>query len=132
LPQLLQSLLDLDLKIVNHRSWHQRHASDDKDIIWMWNDIYVIDGKPSSERYCEASVDESTNCRSTEIKEFIEGSLHDQTVRFGVLPNRTRPRRISKYLFRVPFICVGCTDCSDTMVSYNRCREKRCNIETSD
>ncbi len=80
LPQLLQSLLDLDLQIVNHHSWHQRHASDDTDVIWMWNDVYAIDYEPSSERDCVSSVDASANVRSTEIKEFIQGRLHDQKV----------------------------------------------------
>jgi Kef-type K+ transport system membrane component KefB len=50
LQQLLQSLLNLDLEIVNHRSWHQRHSSDnnDTDIIWMWNDIYALDDTASA------------------------------------------------------------------------------------
>lgn len=81
LPQLLQSLLELDLKIVNHRSWHQRHSSDDTDVIWMWNDIYAIDCEASSERNgMPISVDESITSRSIQIKDFIQESLHDQTV----------------------------------------------------
>jgi hypothetical protein len=44
----------------------------------MWNDVYAIDYEPSSERDCVSSVDASANVRSTEIKEFIQGRLHDQ------------------------------------------------------
>jgi Kef-type K+ transport system membrane component KefB len=81
LPQLLQSLLDLELEIVNHRSWHQRHPSEqDADIIWMWNDIYVMDRE---------DVAALSKCRSEAIKTYIEESSH-QTVRIPT-------KRVARY-----------------------------------
>lgn len=78
LPQLLQSLLDLDLEIVNHRSWHQRHPSEqDADIIWMWNDIYVVD-EIDGDTSPEEDVASLNNCRSEAIKTYIEESSHQK------------------------------------------------------
>jgi len=84
LPQLLQSLLDLDLEIVNHRSWHQRHSSGgDLDIIWMWNDIYAIDGYSNKAlpngSSSEAETDVSNDGRAGEIKAYLKKSIQ-QTV----------------------------------------------------
>jgi len=91
LPQLLQSLLDLDLEIVNHRSWHQRHSSSgDLDIIWMWNDIYAIDGYSNKAlpngSSSEAETDVSNDGRAGEIKAYLKKSIQQTDTQVTVMP----------------------------------------------
>lgn len=94
LPQILQILLDLNLEILNYRSWHERHpSSKDGDVIWMWNDVYAMDDS----RSLETGPDDSMNDRAIGIKSYLEKSIHQ--------PVRTNKQKGNFWALLFP--CIG-------------------------